>query len=128
MKKTERVRQLVSAPPTDEDLKHQTDKGWKLVAIEWEREVETSESQLPSQVPFGLRIEPETQSLEENPEEREILVQLMELLVQEGSYARIADALGCSEVTVRSHMHHGLANLRRLLQPMFDVPDSRIAP
>jgi len=93
MKKTERVRQLVSAPPTDEDLKHQTDKGWKLVAIEWEREVETSESQLPSQVPFGLRIEPETQSLEENPEEREILVQLMELLVQEGSYARIADEI-----------------------------------
>jgi hypothetical protein len=63
------------------------------VAIEWEREVETSENQLPGNVPFGLRIEPETQRLEENPEEREILVQLMELLVQEGSYARIADEI-----------------------------------
>jgi RNA polymerase sigma-70 factor (ECF subfamily) len=43
-------------------------------------------------------------------------------------YARIAEALGCSEVTVRSHMHHGLAALRRHLQPMFDTPDSRITP
>ena len=93
MKKTERVRQLVSGPPTDADLKQQTEKGWKLVAIEWEREIETSENQLPNEVPFGLRIEPETQRLEENPEEREILVQLMELLVQEGSYARIADEI-----------------------------------
>jgi hypothetical protein len=93
MKKTERVRQLVSGPPTDADLKQHTEKGWKLVAIEWEREVETSESQLPGNVPFGLRIEPETRRLEENPEEREILVQLMELLVQEGSYARIADEI-----------------------------------
>jgi len=93
MKKTERVRQVVSGPVAEVDLKQQVEKGWKLVAIEWEREVETSESQLPSNVPFGLRIEPESQRLEENPEEREILVQLMELLVQEGSYARIAQEI-----------------------------------
>ncbi len=93
MKKTERVRQLVSAPPSEADLKQQTEKGWRLVAIEWEREVETSETQLHSDVPFGLRIAPQTQRLEENPDEREILVQLMELLVQEGSYARIADEI-----------------------------------
>ena len=93
MKKTERVRQLVSDPPTDADLKQQSEKGWRLVAIEWERDVETSESQLPSNVPFGLRIGPETERLEEDPDEREILVQLMELLVQEGSYARIAEEI-----------------------------------
>ena len=44
-------------------------------------------------MPFGLRIVPETQRLEENPAEREILVQMMELIVQEGSYARIADEI-----------------------------------
>src|SRR5207249_1300666 len=42
------------------------------------------------------------------PQQRAVVV----LRVWEGlAYARIADALGCSEVTVRSHMHHGLANL-----------------
>lgn len=93
MKKTERLRQVVAGPPTAEDLKKQSDKGWKLVAIEWEREVETATAQLPAEVPFGLRIAPDTQRLEENPDEREILLQLMELIVQEGSYARIADEI-----------------------------------
>jgi diaminopimelate decarboxylase len=49
------------------DLKEQVEKGWKLVAIEWEREVETAEEQLPAEVPFGLRIAPETRRLEEDP-------------------------------------------------------------
>jgi len=93
MKRTERIRQVVSSPLKFEDLKPQTEKGWKLVAIEWEREVETPAEHLPAEVPFGLRIVAETQRLEENPAEREILVQMMELIVQEGSYARIADEI-----------------------------------
>jgi hypothetical protein len=93
MKKTERLRQVVAGPPSPEALKQQIDKGWRLVAIEWEREVESTEAQLPADVPFGLRIAPDTQRLEENPAEREILLQLMELIVQEGSYARIAEEI-----------------------------------
>ena len=33
------------------------------------------------------------------------------------SYAEIAEAVGCSETTARSHMFHGLAALRRHLEP-----------
>jgi len=93
MKKTERVRRVVSGPLGVADLKQQTEKGWKLVAIEWEREVDAAENQLPADVPFGLQMAPETQRLEENPVEREMLFLLMELIVQEGSYARIADEI-----------------------------------
>jgi RNA polymerase sigma-70 factor (ECF subfamily) len=40
------------------------------------------------------------------------------LRIWEGlSYAEIAEALECTEGTVRSHMHHGLAALRRHLEP-----------
>jgi RNA polymerase sigma-70 factor (ECF subfamily) len=40
------------------------------------------------------------------------------LRVWEGlSYARIAEIVECSEATVRSHMHHGLAALRKHLEP-----------
>lgn len=93
MKKTERVRQLVSGALAEDDLKQQTEKGWKLVAVEWEREVDAPDGQLPGDVPFGLRIAPDNQNLEEDPMEREILVQLMDLLVQEGSYARVANEI-----------------------------------
>jgi hypothetical protein len=98
MKKTERMRQVVSDAPKLEDFKQQATNGWKLVAIEWEREVETDRFKaenepLPGSVPFGLQIAAETEKLEENRVEREILFELMELVVQEGSYARIADEL-----------------------------------
>lgn len=91
MKTIERARQAVSGSLQSIDLQQRTDAGWKLVAIEWEREVETADDQLPADVPFGLRVGPETQRLEQDPAEREILLQLMELIVQEGSYAHIAD-------------------------------------
>lgn len=94
MKKTERVRQVVSGPLAEANLQQQIEKGWKLVAVEWERVVETTADSLPIDVPFGLQIAPgETQRLEESPREREVLVQLMELIVQEGSYTRIADEM-----------------------------------
>jgi Recombinase len=102
MKKRERVRQTVSGPLQADEIKQQTEKGWKLVAIEWEREVEVAEDQLPAEVPFGLQIAPETQRLETNPAEREILFLIMELIVQEGSYARIADEINRRGFRTRS--------------------------
>ncbi len=93
MKKTERVRQMVSGPVEAADLLQQAEKGWKMVAIEWEREIDIAEDQLPGDVPYGLQVAPEAQRLEENPAEREILVELLELLVQEGSYARVAEEI-----------------------------------
>jgi RNA polymerase sigma-70 factor (ECF subfamily) len=36
-------------------------------------------------------------------------------------YARIAEAVGCTEGTVRSHMHHGLLALREALQPLVEA-------
>ena len=93
MKKTERVRQLVMGPLQSSDLKQKTERGWKVVAIEWEREVDAPEERLPGDVPFGLQLVSDTQQLVDDPDEREILFQLMELMVEEGSYARIADEI-----------------------------------
>lgn len=48
------------------------------------------------------------------PQQRAVVV----LRVWEGmSYADIAEAVGRTEATVRSHMHHGLAALRKYLEP-----------
>lgn len=93
MKRTEREREVVSGSLESTSLKQRTDEGWKMVAIEWEREIEAADDQLLAEVPFGLRIAPHTQRLEQNPVEREILLQLLELIVQEGSYAHIADEI-----------------------------------
>jgi RNA polymerase sigma-70 factor (ECF subfamily) len=48
------------------------------------------------------------------PQQRAVVV----LRVWQGmSYAEIAEAVGRTEATVRSHMHHGLAALRQYLEP-----------
>ena len=93
MKKTERVRQVVSGPVEAAELQQQAEKGWKLVAVEWEREVDVAEEQLPGEVPYGLQLASDCKGLEENSSEREIMVQLLELMVEEGSYSRIAEEI-----------------------------------
>jgi RNA polymerase sigma-70 factor (ECF subfamily) len=44
------------------------------------------------------------------------------------SYARIADVVNSTEATVRSHMHHGLAALRKRLGPYLGIPDAPALP
>jgi hypothetical protein len=93
LKRIERVREAVPGSLQSSDLQKRTNEGWKLVAVEWEREVESPNDEFLADVPFGLRIASDGQRLEENPAEREILLHLMELMVEEGSYAHIADEI-----------------------------------
>jgi RNA polymerase sigma-70 factor (ECF subfamily) len=52
------------------------------------------------------------------PQQRAVVV----LRIWQGlPYARIAEVIGCTEGTVRSHMHHGLASLRESLQPLVEA-------
>src|SRR5262245_17859848 len=54
------------------------------------------------------------------PQQRAVVV----LRVWQGlPYARIAEVVGCTEGTVRSHMHHALAALRRELEPVVACPE-----
>jgi Recombinase len=96
MAKIERVRQDVSSSFGPDDLRRQSEQGWKLVAVEWERELpdQVAEPGVPGEVPFGLRVASDPPPrLEENPTEREILFLMMELTIQDGPYSAIADEL-----------------------------------
>jgi hypothetical protein len=94
MPKIERMRQEVPATFSAEDLARQSEQGWKLVAVEWERQVPESEDRTRAEeVPFGLQISKDAARLEENSEEQEILRLMMELTVQDGPYSAIAEEL-----------------------------------
>lgn len=121
MTKTERVRQVVDGAVSEGDLKNQAEKGWKLVALEWERETEVAEEPLPMDVPFGLRIAAETQRLEEDPRERETLFQMMELIVQEGSYSRIAEELNRRGLRTRQGVRWTPVSVFEMLPRLIEV-------
>ena len=96
MASKERTRQVVSGPFGADDLKQRLDEGWKPVAIEWEREIGISaagQTAPAPEVPFGLQVAGDCSHLEENPTEREVLFQIMELTIQDGPYSGIAEEL-----------------------------------
>jgi Recombinase len=103
MAKMERVREAIHGKLDLDDMQHKYAAGWRLTALEWERETAGEESALaPSgnlhELPFGLRVAADCMHLEEDPEEMKALNTMMELIVQDISMQRMADELnraGC---------------------------------
>jgi hypothetical protein len=100
MKKTEWMRDVVSGWPTPEYVKQQENAGWRLSAVEWQRDVELDlgreRAKIPpsgEEIPFGTQIARDCLHLEDNPVEMQVLNCLAEMIVQDLSYARMADAL-----------------------------------
>jgi hypothetical protein len=98
MKKVEWIREGLSVWPSPDYLKQRESAGWRLVAVEWEREVETpaaasAPAVAPDEIPFGTRIGGDCLHLEDNPTEMEILNLLAEMVVQDVSYKHMADTL-----------------------------------
>jgi len=91
----ERIRETVSGPLNQAELQDRQAEGWKLVAVEWERERTdvATPPEAEAEVPFGLKVSGDCAHLEEDPSEREVLVTMMELTVQDGPYSSIAAEL-----------------------------------
>jgi hypothetical protein len=99
MKKIEWIREALSAWPTAEYLKQREAAGWRMVAVEWEREVQAeSAAALPEpsqgeEIPYGTRVANDCLHLEENPTEMQVLNHLAEMIVQDHSYNYMAQSL-----------------------------------
>jgi len=124
MAKIERVRQDVSASFGPDDLRRQSEQGWKLVAVEWERELpyESAEPTVPGEVPFGLQValDPPPR-LEENPSEREILFLIMELTIQDGPYSAIAEELNRRGYRTRQGLRWTPISVFQMLPRLIEV-------
>ena len=105
MAKMERVREVVHGKLDLDDMQRKYAAGWRLAALEWERESERAgeEDAAPArrleEPPFGFRVATDCAHLEENPEEMRTLNTMMELIVQDISLPRMAEELnrrGCA--------------------------------
>lgn len=96
MAKIERIREVVTGSVDVEYMRQKTEAGWKLVALEWRREIEgedTAQQVVVEEVPYGLRVAADCSRLEEDPAERAVLMQMMELIVQDYSITLVAAEL-----------------------------------
>jgi hypothetical protein len=96
MAKVERIRETATGSVDLDYVRQKTEAGWKLVAMEWRREIAGDEAEQPiivEDIPFGLRISVDCSRLEEDPQERAVLVQMMDLIVQDYSITLTASEL-----------------------------------
>src|SRR5262249_28019569 len=105
MAKVERIREVVTGSVDMDYVRRKTEAGWKLVAMEWRREIpgdETKEAVLWEETPYGRRVAADCSRLEEDPDERAVLVQMMELIVQDYSITLVASELNKRSLRTRS--------------------------
>ncbi len=92
-----RMREVVWEAPSPHQLMEKARKGWTLVALEWEREMEPGEAVaagLSPEIPYGLRVAADGLTLEENPSEREVLTAMLNLIVKDDvSFSQVAGEL-----------------------------------
>ena len=105
MSNIERTRETIAGEFGPAELQQKLSQGWKPVAIEWEREIASQAAPITGpapEVPFGLRVSGDCAHLEDDPREREVLFQIMELTIQDGPYSGIAQELNRRGYRTRS--------------------------
>jgi hypothetical protein len=124
MAKLERVREVLSKPLEPEYIKQRVEAGWKLVAVEWEREVEEAEEaprRVGEEVPYGLRVGDDCLHLVENPAETQVLIQMLDGIVQDCPFSKIADALNCGGLRTRSGSKWEAVSVYNMLPRLIQV-------
>jgi len=92
MPRKDRVREIISSPPTPELVAQRAAQGWQLTAVIWEREIPDGEPELQDP-PFGLRVAADAWHLEDDPQERAVLMAALANVVQDRRPAQIAEDL-----------------------------------
>jgi len=104
------------------------DAGWRLVALEWEREIEFSGEPEPpvvevgsEEIPFGLRIASDCRHLEDDPLEVQTLKFLGEMIVQDISFRSMAEALNVREYRTRDGHAWTASSVFKLIPRLIEI-------
>ncbi len=93
----ERMRDVISEAFSAEMIRQRTAAGWRMVFIEWRRELPDSEAPhegaFAEAIPYGLRISDDCKRLEVDAAENQVLLLMMDLLTQDFSYSAIVSDL-----------------------------------
>ena len=89
----EKLRDLIEEPVSLDYFQERVAQGWRLKAIEWEKDGEAKAPEAREQPPYGLELVPESASLEPNPAELGVMMTILELIVVEKGVSYIADEL-----------------------------------
>jgi len=96
MARVERIREVLSGPLNESYVSRKAGEGWKPVVVVWEREVQGAPPEpanITENVPYGLKISEDCLQLEQDIQEREALVVMLEMIIQDKPLSEIAESL-----------------------------------
>lgn len=124
MARIERVREEISDPPGFNYWQDKIAAGWRLAAVEWTREAaetETTPRQAVEEIPYGLKIADDCAHLEVNVSEREALMFMLELIVQDRTLSQVASEMNNRGYRTRRGAEWGAAAVFNLLPRMIEI-------
>ena len=122
MARIERIREEVTGPLDLEGIKQKIEAGWRLVSLEWQREIQGEEPKaVRPEVPYGLRISEDCMHLEEDPVEKQTLMFMMELLIQDYPFSRVAYELNMRQFRTRSGAHWNPVSVFNMLPRLIEA-------
>ena len=83
MARFEKLRENVSELPTEEEVREKAAEGWKLVAVEWQREAPARAEEPAHETPFGLCAADGGTELRPDRGEQEILRLILGMVIDD---------------------------------------------
>jgi hypothetical protein len=126
MANKQRIRETMKTLPTLEYLVERVEAGWKLSAIEWERESAAAapgsgRQQVIEEIPFGLRVSDDCSGLVESESESQIIITALDMIVEDRPLSQIAEELNRRGYTTREGKDWTPSALFTLLPRMIQV-------
>jgi len=121
----ERFREPLSGSPTLEYLNERMAAGWKLTALEWERDAKaegaTESKERVEEIPYGLQVSSDCSRLVENPAETQIIILALDMIVEDCPLSHVAEELNRRGHRTREGKPWSPGALFSLLPRMIDV-------
>lgn len=118
-----RVRVTLDQPLTSDYLDEKRKKGWRPVAIEWERPAEDGEPSL-TEVPYGLRVGKDCHHLVEDTAEMDAMRIMLAAIVDDRSMSEVARQLNAAGHRQRNGAEWTQVRVFELLPRIIEVaPD-----
>ena len=125
MANKQRIRETMKTLPTLEYLVERVEAGWKLSALEWERESAATpmsvSRQVVEEIPYGLRVSDDCSGLVESEVERQIIITALDMIVEDRPLSQVADELNRRGHTTREGKMWTPSALFTLLPRMIQV-------
>lgn len=118
------MREVLAEPLSSAQMEAKAADGWRPVAVIWQREVEDGKpapADITEPVPYGLKISEDCLALEQDLQEREALVVMLEMIIQDKPLTVISDSLNQRGFRTRHNTNFTPGTVFDLLPRLIEV-------